>query len=188
MRISYSFIIMLLLIGCDRNNPISYNPFEPNTNLKTKTILSNGFELKWGCDGGVNSFSLETDTFELVFYEDCLHTGKIIGENYLFYLDHCANYRESDDSLRIDFNQYRKKIATIVHQYGGEIIEPAKLENFGYFRFQVINMDGNILDCDILCYPNGQLKLVIENWYWEISAESLTDDLPDNEVDIDTID
>jgi hypothetical protein len=165
MKIFYLLIFVTLLIGCKNDCPnISYNPFEPNYNLNTDEILKNGFVMKWA-DGGINTYSLNRKNNELLFFEDGLNPGKIIGETYDFHIDSIKNYDWELDSLFIDFKHYRDTIISIVNQFNAKLIEPIRYTNYSYLKFNVQYKNDSIFECRICCAPDGILNLTIENWY-----------------------
>ncbi len=166
MRIFVNLIMIVILIGCKNGNQlISYNPFQPNYSLKTKTIKENGFKLKWA-DGGLNTYSIDKVDYELCFFEDYLKPGKIIGENYDFHIDTIKSYNwEMNDSLKIDFKKYRDRIEKIISQFDGILIEPSISSSIGDFKFTVSYLNDSIYDCRLNYNPDGILNLTIENWY-----------------------
>lgn len=167
MRIYLNLILIVIVIGCKNEKlSISYNPFQPNYSLKTETIMKNGFELKWGCDGGFNTYSIEKKNYELCFFEDCLKPGRIIGENYDFHIDTIKTFNwDLADSLRIDFNSYRNSIEKIILQFDGKLIEPSIYSSLGEFKFTILYVNDSVFDCRLSCNPDGILNLTIENWY-----------------------
>jgi len=167
MKIFASLICLLLLIGCKNDTSIiSLNPFEPNYHLKTNRIIKNGFQMKWACDGGLNTYSIDKFNYELCFFEDCIKPGKIIGENYDFHIDSIEDYNwRLSDSLFIDFKKYRDTVSYIIGQFNGKLIEPTQFSSFRYFKFKVLYKNDSIFDCRIHSDPDGILNLTIENWY-----------------------
>lgn len=165
MRFYVNLILIVILIGCKpEKSLISYNPFQPNYSLKTETIIKNGFELKLGCDDGLNTYSTDKGYYELCFFEDCLKPEKIIGENYDFQFDTIKTYNwELADNLRIDFNKYRNPIEKIVSQFDGKLIEPSIYSSLGYFKFTIHSINDSVFDCKLSCNPDGILNLTIES-------------------------
>lgn len=161
------FALFALFMGCGNNSSeISFNPFEPNYDLKTHTIIANGFQLKWACDGGFNTYSFKKENYELLFFEDCNDPGKIIGEDYCFRIDSIENFDWHDsDSLIFDFSKYRDTILSIIDRYNGKLIEPKQLVCYRRFEFSVLYKNDSLFDCQIYCDPDGIVNLSIENWY-----------------------
>ena len=164
MRLLTFLALIFFLTGCGNEKTISLNPFEPNTDIKTETVLKNGFTLKWPCDGGYNTYALTIDNYELNLYEDCTKPGVIIGETHVYKLSYGENCWEHRDSLQIDIDEFRDDIKSIITGLNGSLLDTVTVLNDGSLEIRVIHKDREVFDSRISCYPDGELYLTFENW------------------------
>jgi hypothetical protein len=164
MRLLNFLVLIILLTGCENEKTISFNPFEPNIDLKTKTVLKSGFTIKWACDGGYNTYALRRENFELNFFEDCNNPGVIIGETYVFDLTHGENCWVQRDSLQLDIEKFNDQIKSIISIYNGSLLEPVSVLKDRSLKIKVSHKNKGIIDSWISCYPDGNLYLTIQNW------------------------
>ena len=164
MKLLTLLALILFLTGCGNEKTISFNPFEPNTDLKTKTALKNGFTLKWACDGGYNTYFLTIDNYEMNLYEDCTKPGVIIGETHIFSLPYGANCWEYGDSLQIDIDEFRNEIKSIISRFNGTLLDTVTVLRDGSLILNALNKEKEVFETRISCYPNGELYLTFENW------------------------
>jgi len=177
MKFPITFLVLIILISCNRTLELKINPFEPNFNATLDNLRQWGFENKFFLDDGVCIYTKNIEQrIDMYFYlnvgDDCYKTT---GQGIIIRLDTLGYHATFDELVpnnqdewflqnQQEFKKDSLEIINLLKTYNGTKV--SNTERHGgseNLKFNVKATDSKeIYECIYSAYPQNQKALNFE--------------------------